>query len=132
MANKLPFGNLVPNYYPNACLTKSQFLATTSPALHQVTFGSNARNFFRGPGYFDTDMSLMKNIRATERLTFTLGASAYNIFNHPNFDRPISSLSSGSFGKILETVGAPNSPYGNFQGSAVSGRVVQLDLKLKF
>jgi len=116
-----------------ACLTKSQFIATTSPALHQVTWGNNARNFFRGPGYFDTDMSLMKNFRITEGgLTLTLGASAYNIFNHPNFDRPTSSLSSGNFGKILETVGAPNSPYGNFQGSAVSGRVVQLDLKVKF
>ena len=116
----------------SACLTQSQFLFNSSPASHQVTWGNNARNFFRGPGYFDTDMSLMKNIRATERLTFTLGASAYNVFNHPNFDRPTSSLSSGSFGKILETVGAPNSPYGNFQGSAVSGRVVQLDLKVKF
>ena len=125
------------------CLTKSQFIATIAPVVvgpppgpstaHQTTWGSNARNFFRGPGYFDTDMSLMKNIRVTESgLTFTLGASAYNIFNHPNFDRPISSLSSSSFGKILETVGAPNSPYGNFQGSAVSGRVVQLDLKVKF
>ena len=118
---------------PNVvCLTKSQFIATTSPALHQVTWGSNARNFFRGPGYFDTDMSLQKNIKATERLTFTVGASAYNIFNHPNFDRPISSVSSGSFGHILETVGEPNSPYGNFQGSAVSGRVMVVDLKVKF
>ena len=115
------------------CLTKSQFIATTSPSAHQITWGSNARNFFRGPGYFDTDMSLMKNIRVTEGgLTFTLGASAYNVFNHPNFDRPISNLSSSSFSKILQTVGAPNSPYGNFQASAVSGRVVQLDLKVKF
>ncbi len=115
------------------CLLKSQFLATTSPALHQTTWGSNARNFFRGPGYFDSDMSLTKSFRLTEKgLTLSLGANAYNIFNHPNFDRPTGSLSSGLFGTIWETVSAPNSPYGNFQGAAVSGRILQSNLKVTF
>jgi hypothetical protein len=33
------------------------------------TFGDAARNSFRGPGYFDTDLAVMKNVRIGERFT---------------------------------------------------------------
>jgi hypothetical protein len=54
------------------------------------------------------------------------------VLNHPNFANPVNSATSGLFGNILNTVSEPNSPYGNFQGAAVSGRVLQLMLKFKF
>jgi hypothetical protein len=116
------------------CLTKSQFVHTISTP--QTTWGgggNNRRNNFRGPGYFDSDMALSKNFRLTEKgLVLSFGAEAYNFLNHPNFDRPTGSLSSGLFGTIWETVGQPNSPYGNFQGAAVNGRIIQSTLKVKF
>jgi hypothetical protein len=65
-------------------------------------------------------------------MTFTLGASAYNVLNHANFANPTNSATSGLFGQILNTVTQPNSPYGNFQGAAVSGRVLQVMAKFKF
>jgi hypothetical protein len=118
------------------CFTKSQFNATTAAATVQTTWGggyNTTRNNFRGPGYFDADMSLVKNIRMSEKgVTLSMGAEAINFFNHPNFDRPTGSLSSGSFGKITATVGQPNSPYGNFQGSAANGRIIETTVKLKF
>lgn len=75
------------------------------------------------------DRAVKKNFRVTERFTFELGANAYNVLNHPNFG---SSLTSGTFGTIQNTVVPASSPYGNFQGSAVSGRLLQLELGLSF
>lgn len=114
---------------PFACLTGSEFATTAT----QADFGNIARNSFRGPGYFDTDFSIRKTFLVTEKgLAFTLGANAYNILNHPNFGNPDSSVTSGTFGTVQNTVTPASSPYGNFQGAAVSGRILQLELKLKF
>ena len=109
------------------CLQPSQFAAT------QTNFGNTARNFFRGPHYFNSDFSIFKNFQIRESgMGFTLLANAFNVFNHPNFANPNDNGASGLFGYILSTVSEPNSPYGNFQGAAVSGRVLQLGLKFKF
>jgi Carboxypeptidase regulatory-like domain/TonB-dependent Receptor Plug Domain len=112
----------------HACLLASQF--ATTPA--QTDFGNLSRNRFRGPSYFDTDLSVKKNFPIREALSFTIGANAYNILNHPNFGNPDSSITSSTFGTIQNTVTPASSPYGNFQGSAVSGRILQLELQVKF
>ena len=102
-------------------------------AANQHDFGNIPRNSFRGPGYFDTDLNLTKTIPIHERYRFTIGAFFYNILNHPNFDNPYNNVAVGStFGQILETVSPPSSPYGSFQGSAVSGRVIQTQVKFSF
>lgn len=100
----------------------------------QTNFGNLPRNQFRGPGYFNSDFSLQKDFKITEKYTFTMGANAFNVFNHPNFANPDADISDAgsTFGQSQSTVTPPNSPYGNFQGAAVSGRVLQLDLKFKF
>jgi hypothetical protein len=62
------------------CLTTSQFAAaTTSP----MGCGAQARNDFRGPGYFDMDLSLMKDFTIREHVKVSVGAQAYNLLNHP-------------------------------------------------
>lgn len=100
----------------------------------QTNFGNLPRNSFRGPHYFNADLSLQKDVKLTERFVFTLGANAFNVLNHPNFANPDADISNAgsTFGQIQSTVTPPNSPYGNFQGAAVSGRVLQVDLKFKF
>jgi hypothetical protein len=111
------------------CLQASQFLSTTT----QTDFGTVSRNHFRGPAYFNTDLSVKKNFRITDSgLTFEMGANGYNILNHPNFANPDDSITDGTFGQIQSTVTPASSPYGNFQGAAVSGRVLQLELQVKF
>ena len=108
-----------------ACLSASQFTING--------FGNIPRNSFRGPMYFDTDLSIYKAFKVKERLTLTVGANAYNVLNHPNFANPDGNRADGSqFGQITATVSAPSSPYGNFQSAAASGRIVQLMLKAQF
>jgi hypothetical protein len=116
----------------NSCLdtTGNGFVAAGS----QFNFGNLPRNSFRGPHYFNTDFSVQKDIRLTERFIFTLGANAFNVLNHPNFANPDGDIQNvgSTFGTPQSTVTPPNSPYGNFQGASVSGRVLQVDLKFKF
>jgi hypothetical protein len=101
------------------CLSPSQFVAAGS----ETGFGM-PRNSFYGPGYFDIDMSAMKSVPIRESIKFTFGIQAFNFLNHPNFGNPSGNISAPGLGIIGNTVAAPTSPYGSFQGAAVSGRVI--------
>jgi hypothetical protein len=110
------------------CLSASQF---NSPG-GETNFGNIPRNFFRGASYFNSDFSVLKNFPITERINFGIGATGYNIFNHASFSNPTPDISSGQFGTIQSTVVPPTSPYGAFVGSAVSGRLLQLQARVTF
>ncbi len=116
----------VQNFAP--CLSTSSFAASGA----QTDFGNLSRNHFRGAGYLNTDVNLNKNFHLGERFVFGLGANAFNILNHPNFDLPVNNRALGNFGQITQSVSAPTSPYGSFTGSAVSGRVLQLNAHVSF
>ena len=71
-------------------------------------FGNAGRNTFRGPRYFDTDVSLVKRFRIWERHAVTFRVEGYNIFNNVNFGTPSVSLTSPqTFGKLTSLVGSP-------------------------
>ncbi len=117
---------------PFACLPSGS--SGPFPAA-RTNFGNVPRNSFRGPRYFDTDLSIKKNFRISKGengLNFTIGANAYNILNHRNFGNPDNFRLSGTFGTLQNTVVPASSPYGNFQGAAVSGRILQLEAQVKF
>jgi hypothetical protein len=42
------------------------------------------RNAFRGPGFWNLDAALFKNLRVTENVTLQLRVEGYNVFNHAN------------------------------------------------
>src|SRR5208283_3471964 len=98
------------------CLNVNQFVG----AGGETGFSTTSKNYFRGPGYFNTDFSVLKNFALTERLRFSLGANFFNVLNHPNFANPVNDVA-GQLGSITSTVVPPTSPYGAFVGSAVSG-----------
>jgi len=109
------------------CLTASEFLPATNG------FGAQGRNDFRGPNFFDMDLALMmKDIRIKERVTFSFGAQAFNVLNHPNFDQPVADIANPSFGNIISLVGTPTSILGAFVGGNNSPRFVELKGELRF
>lgn len=119
-----------------SCTTPNAACAALNPAFFvaasaQKNFGNLGRNSFRGPNYFDTDLTLNKSFALTERFHLLIGANFFNILNHPNFDLPVNNTAT-NLGVIQNTVSAPTSAYGSFQGSAVSGRVIQTQVKLTF
>jgi hypothetical protein len=87
-------------------------------------FGDLGRNVFTGPGFVNTDLSLVKNTKLTERFNLQFRTEAFDILNHPNFGNPNLNPQSGTFGRITST----RFPVGDF-GSA---RQLQISLKLQF
>ena len=74
----------------------------------------------------------MKNFKLTERVALGIGANAYNVFNHPNFDLPDNVLGDSTFGQILQTTAPPTGPYGSFVPGLPSGRILQFQGRLVF
>lgn len=67
-------------------------------------YGNAGRNIVRGPGSWQADLGLSKRFQLSESLALQFRAEAFNIFNHPNFARPLADLSASSFGDIFSTV----------------------------
>ena len=114
---------------------------STTPRIRRVWGGqeprlaiNGLRNAFRGPSYFDTDFSFTKKTKIPhwERGELQLGLQFFNVFNHPNFNLPVNSITSSNFGTIQSTVNPPTSILGSFLGGDASPRLIQLKAQLVF
>jgi outer membrane receptor for ferrienterochelin and colicin len=85
--------------------------------------GNLGRNTFVGPGIFQTDLSLTKVFKLTERFNLKFDASAFNVFNRTNFELATSG-----------TTNKNNIASGNFgvAGGVIGQRTMQFGLKLSF
>jgi hypothetical protein len=121
---------------PHKCIAASCFDSTqftfANNATAQNDFGNLRRNSLYGPHYVNTDLNLLKKLVNLERLNFELGINAYNIFNHANFAAPDGDVSTSTFGLIQGAVAPPTSPYGSFQGAAVTQRLFVIHGKFVF
>ncbi|MDQ2944901.1 MAG: carboxypeptidase regulatory-like domain-containing protein [Acidobacteriota bacterium] len=98
-------------------------------------FSNQGRNSFFGPNNTNFNLSVTKNFRVTERVALRIGASFYNLFNHPNFDQPDHDFAGGqnsTFGNIISTVGPPTSIFGAFVGSQNAPRDIQFRTEIRF
>jgi hypothetical protein len=53
-----------------------------------------------GPSTMQTDATMSKSFRQTERFKLEARVETYNIFNHINWDNPVVDFNSVSFGKV--------------------------------
>ncbi len=116
------------NQYLTGCLSAAGF--ATSAGM--TSFPNQARNQFRGPGFFDSDFSVNKNFKLTERVAFGIGANMYNVFNHSNFANPVNFFGAPNFGTINLQAVPPTSPFGSFVAGAPSNRIIQFQGKIVF
>ena len=111
------------------CLDAADFsLATTG-------FGNQRRNQLRGPGYFNTDLSLLKRTQVhlfAQGQELAFGANFFNVLNHPNFDQPVADVANPQFGQIIRTVSPPTSILGAGLGGDSSPRQIQLTARFSF
>ena len=63
------------------------------PALG--TIGNKGRGLFRGAGFKDWDVSVVKDEKIKERLTAQFRAEFFNVLNHPNFYNPTGPAGAG-------------------------------------
>ena len=82
----------------NLCTTTAVTGNFTCPGLD--TIGNIRRNTAFGPNFFNSDISLMKNVTIHERYTAQFRMDAYNAFNHINFGLPNVTIDSSTAGTI--------------------------------
>lgn len=74
------------------------------PTTALGTLGTSGRNFFRGPGSFNMDVSASKRIYFTEGIHLELRADMTNFTNTPTFGFPTATVTSTVFGRIRDGV----------------------------
>jgi len=87
-------------------------------------FGNLGRNVVIGPGFENTDFSIMRNIELGERFRMQLRIEVFDLLNHANFGQPGNVVGTPGFGRITKT---------RFPtGESGSSRQMQLGVKLSF
>jgi hypothetical protein len=115
------------------------FNAGAKPATQTLILGSChpgdiKRDGLPGPDFINTDFSLVKTTKLTERFKLQFRAEMFDVFNHPNFGNPGNVLSSSSalvptsFINSFGTITSTRFTTGDFGSS----RQMQLALKLMF
>jgi hypothetical protein len=87
-------------------------------------FGNLGRNVVIGPGFSNTDVSLIKTARLAASLGAEFRVDIFDVFNRPNFGPPGNIVGSPTFGKITRTR-LPT-------GEAGSSRQIQVAARLYF
>jgi hypothetical protein len=68
------------------------------------TIGNSGRRFFSGPGINNYDLTLQKTLKLTESKSFELRLEGFNVFNHAQFDGPLSvdgNFNDSTFGQVV-------------------------------
>jgi hypothetical protein len=79
-------------------------------------FGDAGRNNLRGPGFFETDLSIFRTFSITEQVKFQLRAEALNATNHANFANPNADVTGANFGFVTGLYGPNQSRQWRFGG----------------
>ena len=110
-----------PNAFADTLVTKG-LASCPFPTISGLSaFGNTGRAILAGPGQFNWDMSIVKNIRLggiRESGMVQFRADFFNAFNHPQFANPSTVVNTAAFGNITSTTVAP--------------RIIQLALRYSF
>jgi hypothetical protein len=66
-------------------------------------FGNLGRNVIIGPGFNNTDLSIIKNTKLAEDFRLQFRAEFFDLFNHANFGQPGNVVNTPAFGRITST-----------------------------
>lgn len=107
---------------------------TAGPCSGAYVAFAQGRNHYRGPNYFVTDFTLMKNTKLPgwEKGVLGIGFQFFNLFNHPNFGLPDNGISDPLFGQIFYTAQPATTILGAGRGGDASARMIQLKAQLQF
>ncbi len=87
-------------------------------------FGNLGRNVVIGPGFENTDVSLLKNAKLKDKIRLQFRVEVFDFLNHANFGQPGNVVGTPGFGRITNT---------RFPtGESGSSRQMQLGAKLMF
>lgn len=106
-----------PSVFAQPLITCS--LNPCAPGTVPAHYGNTKRNEFRGPSYFNMNLSVMRDFKMTERFTLEVRADAFGLTNTPHFGNPNAGCQ-GSSGALC-VLGTPSTPnYSNTMGVITS------------
>ena len=104
--------------------TPSRWFDITPFVVPVGRFGNLGRNVVIGPGFNNTDFSIIKRTKLTENQLIEFRWEIFDVFNHANFGQPGRVIPSANFGQITNT---------RFPtGDSGSSRQMQFALKYRF
>jgi hypothetical protein len=104
--------------------TPNRWFDTTPFVVPVGRFGNLGRNVVIGPGFNNTDFSVIKRTKLSESQLIEFRWEVFDLFNHANFGQPGRVVGTANFGQITNT---------RFPtGDSGSSRQMQFALKYKF
>ena len=82
--------------------TQEELAKFSTPAPGEM--GNTGRNYFRGPGGWNLNLSLAKRTRITGSQILEIRADSTNVLNHPTFGFPTLTSTATTFGRIRNSV----------------------------
>jgi len=90
--------------YPNYIVNNGNYSKLTSAASN----GNLGRNTVRGPGYFNLDVGLTRNIPIYREIAVILKAESFDVTNTPQWGQPVADVNNSGFGQIQSTLNTSN------------------------
>jgi hypothetical protein len=130
-------------------LNPDAFVSTVDPStgacaggdsIKNCQYGNLGRNALRGPFFTSSDLYISKWFAMTERVNLRIDGQFFNLFNHPNFGRPVlgyagipghRSTQTG-FGALTYTTAPPTGLLGVGLGGDSSPRMIAFQARLEF
>jgi len=104
--------------------------APGSAKIFGTPFGTMPRNFIRGPGINQLNMSVFKTTRIGERVKVQFQASAFNVLNHPNPGYGVNQAGYLPTSLAIENAGnTTGTSFANFKDISLSRRVIQFGFR---
>src|SRR5262249_12024743 len=91
--------------------------------------GTASRTPLSGPDFVNTDFSIIKRFRITERVATDFRAEFFNLFNHAQFGLPNADLAAGHVNGVPQPL---NPTLGTITYTVNNPRLIQFALKLTF
>jgi hypothetical protein len=88
------------NVYAGAHTTSAWFNTAAFAVQPGGTFGNLGRDSLNSPGTIQFDLSASRTFRMRERFGLEVRGEAFNVLNHANWNAPVNSITSGTFGQI--------------------------------
>ena len=115
---------IAPASFAAVCQPAAASVAAAIPNTCMNLFGNLGRNSIFGPGLSDWDFSATKDTYITESINVQFRAEFFNIFNHANFQSPLSNAT------VLNQNGTPTAGAGVITATTTTSRQIQFGLKL--
>jgi hypothetical protein len=117
---------IAPASFAAMCQPAAPSVASAIPNTCMNLLGNIGKNSIYGPGITEFDYSLIKDThirKISEAFDVQLRAEFFNIFNHANFQSPISSST------VLNQDGTPTGGAGTISATTTTSRQIQFGLK---